>query len=154
MVTRVRVEGLRELDRALAELPKSTAKAVLRRTLLKAGKLIADSARAKAPDDPGTGGKDLRSSIGVGTKLSNRQAKLHRKMFKNDKASAEAFAGAGKVAHAHLQEFGTVNHAPHPFLRPAWDGNKMRALDIIKTETWVEIEKSAKKLAKKLAKAG
>jgi HK97 gp10 family phage protein len=153
MAVRVRVDGLRELDAALADLPKATGKAVLRRTLLKAGKPIADAARGMAPDDPLTGGNDLRSSIGVGTKLTKRQAKLHRKMFKNDKASAEAFAGAGKVAHAHLQEFGTVNHGPQPFMRPAWDANAGRALDIIKTDMWTEIEKAAQRLAKRLARA-
>ena len=148
----VRVEGLRELERALSELPKSTGKAVLRRTLLKAGKPIADAARSMAPDDPKTGGNDLRSSIGVGTQLSPRQKKLHRKMFKNDKATAEAFAGAGPVLHAHLQEFGTVNHGPQSFMRPAWDSQKGKALDIIKTEMWTEIEKAAKRLAKKASK--
>lgn len=152
MTVRVRVDGLRELERALSHLPKSTGKAVLRRTLLKAGKPIADAARAMAPDDPKTGGNDLRSSIGVGTKLSPRQKKLHRKMFKNDKATAEAFAGAGPVPHAHLQEFGTVNHGPQSFMRPAWDSQQGKALDIIKTEMWTEIEKAAKRLAKKAAK--
>jgi HK97 gp10 family phage protein len=148
----VKVEGQRELDRALGQLPKATGKAVLRRTLLKAGKPIADAARGMAPDDPETGGNDLRSSIGVGTQLSERQKKLHKKMFKSDKASAEAFAGAGKVPHAHLQEFGTVNHGPQAFMRPAWDSQQGKALDIVKSELGNEIMKAAKRLAKKAAK--
>lgn len=148
----VKVSGLRELDRALGQLPKSTGKAVLRRVLKKAGQPMADDMRAKAPDDPETGGNDLRSSIGVGTKLSKRQAKLHRKMFKNDKASAEVFVGAGKVAHAHLQEFGTAHHGAQPFARPAWDAGKMQALETIKTDLWSEIDKAAIRLAKKAAK--
>lgn len=153
MAIRVKVEGLRELDRALSELPKSTQKAVLRRTLMKAGEPLADSMRGKAPDDPVTGGNDLRSSIGVGIKLSPRQSRLHRKMFKDDKASAEVFVGAGPLPQASLQEFGTANHGPQSFARPAWDAGQMRVLETIKTVLWTEIKKSARRLANKLAKA-
>ena len=152
MKTTVRVDGLKELDRALAELPRATGKNVLRRMLRKAAQPIADDMRAKAPDDPGTGGNDLRSSIGVGSRLGKRQAKLHRKMFKSDKASVEVFAGAGVIPHAHLQEFGTVNHGPQPFARPAWDSNKGRALETIRNDLGDEIAKAAKRLAKKRAK--
>jgi len=152
MAVRVKVEGLRELDRALGQLPRSTGKAVLRRVLKKAGQPIADDMRAKAPDDPATGGNDLRSSIGVSTKLSKRQAKIHRKMFRNDKASAEMFVGPGPDPAAWTQEFGTVNHGPQSFARPAWGGNKMRALDIIKSELGGEITKAARRLASKQAR--
>lgn len=153
MKTRVKIEGLKELDRALGELPKATGKAVLRRVLKKAGEPIARDMRAKAPDDPATSGNDLKSSIAVSTKLSGRQRKMHRKAFRNDKASAEVFVGAGPLPQAHLQEFGTVHHRPQPFARPAWDGNKNRALSIIKDELGDEILKAAKRLAKKRAKA-
>jgi len=149
---KVPVEGLRELDRALAELPNSTGKAVLRRTLLKAGQPMADMMKSLAPDDPETGGRDLKSSISVGTKLSKRQAKIHRKMFKNDKASAEAFVGPGPDPAAWNQEFGNINHPAQSFARPAWDGQKGKALDIIKTEMWGEIDRAAKRLAKKAAR--
>ncbi|RVQ23048.1 HK97-gp10 family putative phage morphogenesis protein [Sinorhizobium meliloti] len=149
---RVSIEGLKQLDQALAELPKATGKAVLRRTLIKAGEPLADDMRAKAPDDPATGGNDLRSSIGVGTKLSKRQAKLHRKEFKNDKASAEVFVGAGPVPHAHLQEFGTSRHGPQPFARLAWDAGKNQVLDTIKDELAVQITKAAQRLARKAAR--
>jgi HK97 gp10 family phage protein len=154
MATKVTVSGLREFDRALGELPKATGKAVLRRALLKAGKPMAEDMRAKAPDDPLTGGNDLRSSIAVGTKLSPRQARLHRRMFRDDRASAEVFVGAGPIPHAHLQEFGTVNHGPQPFARPAWDAGKGRALDTIGRELGGEITKAAARLARKRAKAG
>ncbi len=151
MVT-VRVDWLRDLERALSELPKSTGKAVLRRTLIKAGTPMAAMMASLAPDDPQTGGKDLKSSIAVGTKLSKRQASMHRKMFKNDKASAEVFVGPGPDPAAWNQEFGNVNHGPQSFARPAWDAKQGEALDIIRTEMWTEIEKAAKRLAKKAAK--
>ncbi|WP_274875079.1 hypothetical protein [Sinorhizobium meliloti] len=46
---RVSIEGLKQLDQALAELPKATGKAVLRRTLIKAGEPLADDMRARRP---------------------------------------------------------------------------------------------------------
>ncbi len=152
MKTTVKVEGLKELEAALSELPKSTAKAVLRRTLKKAGEPIAASARALAPDDPNTGGNDLKSSIAVSTKLSPRQKGVHKKMFKDDRASVEMFVGAGPLSQATQQEFGNVNHGPQSFMRPAWDGKQNEALNIIKSEMWNEIEAAAKRLARKAAR--
>ncbi|WP_268890732.1 HK97-gp10 family putative phage morphogenesis protein [Mesorhizobium xinjiangense] len=153
MATRVKIDGLKELERALAELPKATGKNVLRRTLRKAAQPVADAMRDKAPDDPNTGGNDLRSSIAVSTKLSKRQKSQHRKMFKSDKASVEIFVGAGPLPQAHLQEFGAPQHGPQSFARPAWDANKRQVLDTIKDDLGEEIVKAAKRLAKKAAKA-
>jgi HK97 gp10 family phage protein len=152
MAQTVRIEGLQELEAALGELPKATGRNVLRRVLLKRAEPIADAMRARAPDDPATGGNDLKSSIGVGTRLSKRQAGLHRKAFKDDKAAAEVFVGAGPVPHAHLQEFGTVNHGPQPFARPAWDAGQATVLDGIKDDLWAEIKKAADRLARKTAR--
>lgn len=146
--TTVTVGGLRELDAALGQLPKATGKAVLRRTLKKAGQPIAEDATAKAPRLTGA----LQISIGVGTKLTRRQSKLHRKMFKDDKASAEVFVGAGGLAQATQTEFGNEHQAAEPYMRPAWDGNKDRALDTIKSELGAEIMKAAQRLAKRAAR--
>lgn len=152
MAQRVRVEGLRELEAALRELPRATGKGALRRVLKKRAEPIAAEMRAKAPDDPATGGNDLRSSIGVSTKLSRRQATLHRKMFRNDKAAVEMFVGAGPLPQAHLQEFGSSIHGPQPFARPAWDNNKTAILEGLKDDLWAEIKKSADRHARKLAR--
>lgn len=148
MAVKVKVTGLRQLDRALGELPKSTGKAVLRRVLKKAAQPIADHAEALAPVDKGT----LKHSIGVGTKLTSRQKAQHRKMFKSDKASVEMFAGAGGLPSAHNQEFGNEHNGPQPFMRPAWAATKMQVLDTIKDDLGDEIIAAAKRLAKRQAK--
>jgi HK97 gp10 family phage protein len=141
----VRIEGLKELEAALTELPTANAKAVLRRTLKEAGEPVARAARSLAPKDHG----DLAESIDVSPKLSGRQSKLHKK-----EAAVEMFIGAGpSAAHAHLQEFGTgPGHVAQPFMRPAWDQNKAKVLDTIANMTWIEIEKTAKRLAKRAAR--
>ena len=56
-----KVEGLRELDAALAQFTKSTARGVLNRALRKAAKPILDQARTNAPVDTG----ELRDSLGI-----------------------------------------------------------------------------------------
>ncbi len=153
---RIKVSGLRELDRALAELPKATGKNVLRRVGRKALKPMIEDARAKVPVASGK----LRDSLQVATKLSKRQQSMHRKMFRDDKASVEVFAGAAALPHAHLVEFGTGPRytkdgrytgqmPPQPFMRPAWDANKGRILDDIAKDLGDEITKAAKRLAKK-----
>jgi HK97 gp10 family phage protein len=141
--------GFAELDRALAEIEKTaTAKAIMRRSLKKAAQPMADIAEAKAPVLTGT----LRESVTVSTKLSKRQKAMHRKMFKNDKAAVEMFVGPGALSAATQQEFGNEHNAPQPFMRPAWEQDKMAMLDRIGNEMWSEIDKTAARAAKKAAR--
>jgi len=60
---------------------------------------------------------------------------------------------ARELAPVHMQEFGTVHNGPHPFLRPAWDAEKDKVLAGLKDDLWAEIEKAAKRIARKAAKA-
>lgn len=146
----VKFEGGRELERALAEIAKkATAKAVVRRALIAAAKPMAEMAQSGAPVAEG----DLQASVSVGTKLSKRQAKLHRKMFKNDKAAVEVFVGAGPLSSAHNQEFGNEHHAAQPFMRPAFDAEAKPTIDRVGEQMWVEIDKQAKREARKAARA-
>lgn len=152
-MAKVKIEGLRELEAALSQLPKATGKNVLRRVLKARAEPMARMAASIAPDDPGTSGaRDLASSIAVSTKLSPRQRRQHRKMFRNDKASVEMFVGAGPLPHPHLQEFGTSKMGAQPFMRPSWDASKGPMLEGLKDDLWSEIAKAAARLAKKAAK--
>lgn len=139
----MKVEGLKELDEALTELPKATARNVLKRTLMRAGEPIRAAAEMLAPVLKGT----LKISIAVGTKLSARQKKLHQKQ-----SDVEVFVGAGPLPQAHLQEFGNANQPPQRFLTPAWEANKMNALEIVKSDLALEIEKARERLARKAAR--
>ncbi|MFQ6756940.1 HK97 gp10 family phage protein, partial [Cereibacter sphaeroides] len=98
MSVTVSVTGLREIEAQLAKLSKATGKAALRRALKTAAQPLADLAQSKAPvGDTHT----LAPSITVGTRLSERQAKRHRRMFRDDRASVEMFVGAGPLPSAH-----------------------------------------------------
>lgn len=146
MSVKVKITGLRQIERALADLPKATAKNVVRRVLKTRAQPIADRAAQLAPLDDGA----LRDSIAVSTKLSKAQRGKHKK---RTPGTVEVFVGAGPHPQAHLQEFGTVHHPPQPFMRPAWDSGKEKVLEGIKGDLWAEIEKAVGRLAKKAAKA-
>jgi HK97 gp10 family phage protein len=162
-----KIEGLRELEAALRELPKATGKNVLRRVLKKIAKPIVDDARSKAPVDTGL----LVSRIDQSGSLSANERNEGgggpqflgigddgKKIF--SKADAKNFVEvhvgvAGRkqsLARGIFQEFGTVDHSAHPFMRPAWDGNKESGLSTFKADLWKEIEKAAARRARKLAK--
>lgn len=140
MVGVVRLEGFKELEAEFAKLEKpATRKASARRSLKKAAEPMAALAQGMAPvGDTNT----LAPSIAVSTKLSKRQAGLHRKMFASDRAAVEMFMGAGPHASAWNQEFGNVNHPAQPFMRPAWDQDQRAMLDRLKEELWADIQKT------------
>lgn len=142
MKVKVKIEGLREIKDALRQLPDATAKAVLRRVGKKRLKPVADRARSYAPEDEG----DLKDSIAVSTKLSKSQKRKSRKANRDD---VEVYAGAGPLPQAHLQEFGTKDAPPQPFMRPAWDAEKRGVLEGIKDDLWTEIKKTTARLARK-----
>jgi HK97 gp10 family phage protein len=172
----IRLEGLKELETALKELPKATGKNVIRRTLILAAQPIADQARAMAPVGPPRPG-ELKKSIALSrikftggeagkaafaqamAEGATRAEAAEAAKAANIAASGEAditsaviVIGPGRLVQAITQEFGTVHHPPQAYMRPAWDQNKMQALQIIKDELWNQIQKAAARLAKKAAK--
>lgn len=170
--TTVRIEGLRELDDALAQLPKATAKNCLRRALQTAAIPIVMAAKIFAPFRSG----GLRRSIGV-SKIKFTAGAAGKRAFAEAMAggatrqeagalAAAANAGAdnagitsavivigpARLRYAGMQEFGTVKHGAHPYMRPAWDGHSAEAADLIKAELKTEIDKAAARLARKAAR--
>ena len=145
MNAKFRVEGLAELDRALGELTPAAGKGVLRRVGRQALEPFDDAWRAKAPHLTGA----LEESGGVGSKLTRSQRRQHER-----DSFVEVHAGPGPNPQAIKQEFGTFKEPAQPFARPAWDQTKVQALEIVKTNLGAEIEKSAKRLARRAAKAG
>lgn len=142
----MKTQGLADLDKALRGMKKATAKGIMRRVLKKAAQPMADVASGLAPksDDP-----TLAPSVSVSTKLSKRQKGKHRKLNKSDKASVEMFVGAGPLSSAHNQEFGNINHAAQPFMRPAWDQEAVPTLDRISKGLGDEIVRTAARQRKR-----
>lgn len=144
MATRTRVEGLRELEAALANLPKATGKNVLKRVLVKAAQPIESDAAAAAPEFAGL----LRRDVKTGTRLTRRQAGLARRQ---GKSTVEVHVGVSDPAGLQ-NEFGNEHQQAQPFIRPSWDANKEGALRTIGDELGSEIERAAARLARKAAR--
>lgn len=137
-----KVEGLRESEEILKELPKSTARGVLLRVLKKEAQPIADAAAQLAPDDPKTGGKDLHSSMLVQSVPARQR-----------QSNVEVAVGPSRRTFwGWFQEFGTAHHGSKPFLRPAWDALVMRVLGGISKTLAFEIDKTVKRIAAKAAR--
>ena len=173
--TSVRVEGLNELDKALGELPKATARNVLKRILLKAGTPIRDAAKANAPYKEG----ELRESIAVSSRMKNKTGNAEyaaamraglgkdaavaamrgaRRAAGGKGSFAEVAVGPGKAKDKAgaikriVQEFGSRYVAPKAYMRRAWEAQKHRALEIIKADLGDEIMRTAKRVAKNAAR--
>ena len=140
----VKMEGWKELGVALGQLPKATARNTLRRVLRKAAEPVKDEWKARAPKLTGR----YEQSVVVGTRLTSRQAKDARK---EGKAFAEVHVGSADPAGIP-QEFGTFKEPAQPSGGPAWEATRDESLRIIGQELGTEIEKSAARYAKKLAK--
>ena len=167
---KVSVEGLRELERSMGILKKATARNALRKALVKAGRPVADAAIRNAPRDWG----DLEGSIRVSTKRPH-DANAGKAAFASAMRSgatraeagaaaraanaaagndfAEVWVGPGRQPQAIMQEFGTEHHGPQPFMRPAWDAEKHRALDIAVEEIKTEVGKSIQRAQARAGKA-
>jgi HK97 gp10 family phage protein len=164
----VQTSGFAELERALADLGKlATQKAAARRALMKAAEPIADVAKRLAPVREGY----LRDSIVVSTKVAGGDAGLRAfgqtlaaggsrqdavsalRDARRAEASVVMYVGPGQHPQAIMQEFGTVHHAPQPFMRPAWDAEGRATLDRLAALMWAEIEKTARRNARRAARA-
>jgi HK97 gp10 family phage protein len=134
---KVRIEGLRECEAALAELGKA-AKGALIHALNRAAKPIVEFAKQKAP---------RRTGILVTT------IKVARRVKRGRKPKADAVVHAGSISPlAHLQEFGTAHHAPQPFMRPAFDAKAPEAVAGFKDELKIAIERKKVQLARRNAR--
>lgn len=154
MSVTVRLSGFRELEEALKEFTKASARNIMRRAAVEALQPMADEMTAGAPEQTNGGGQ-LKDAIAVGTKLGKRQQRFARRL---GLSFVEAYAGVSDVAGGHLpsgvqQEFGNEHHGPQPFMRPAWDKEKLDTLDRLKTALTDEIAKATARAQRRAARA-
>ena len=140
----IEIEGLKDLDDALTELAEEfsvrNAKTVLRGALRDGGRIIADAGEANAPRLSG----GLAQSYTVGTKLSRRQKRAHKK-----ESAIEVFVGPTPHPKSVQTEFGNAHQAPQPHLRPAWDSNNRHVLNVIINQAKERLEKTRQRLARR-----
>jgi HK97 gp10 family phage protein len=149
----VSLEGLAELEREMSQLSQSAGRRVLRNALDKSTPQLIQEMKSRAPVDSGA----LRDSITASTRLAKSQAKKHRKMFRDDRLASEVFVGpsynlGAGGRHGHLLEFGTVHMSPQPFMRPAFDSDKMQLLNRVGVNLRSELNKSLARMMKRAKK--
>ena len=144
-----RLEGARELEKALEQLPKAVAKTVLKKAAIKALAPVLAAAEANASSKVGRVTGRFAGSFKITTNLSKRQKREARR--KGGLGNVDVYVGSDDPK-AHLIEFGTSKMGPRPILRPAWDEKKNEAFEIFQKEVAAELEKAAANLAKKAIK--
>lgn len=134
----MKLRGAKELREALQRLPFREARSAIAKSIITEAAIpIRDAARALAPVETGR----LREAIIVSRKLSRSQ----RTTFA-EKGDVKVHVGVrAGVPQGVLQEFGTAHHAPHPFLRPAWDAHEGELVAKIGAAIWKAIEKRLKR---------
>ncbi len=134
----VKIEGLKQLDAALGELTKATARAVTRRALLKAAEPMVQAAKQFAPVGDVKGAGNLRDSIAASaTSVAGNDAyakalhqgrgqagavKAKRDALRSLKGGALSVIFVGPARKkgsratkiAHLLEFGAAAHVIEP----------------------------------------
>lgn len=157
----MRIDGLKELQNALKELPKEIQKRPLRSAVSAGAKVIADEAINKAPQGE-TG--NLRKSIY--RYRSRRQSPTGKETFlvgvRKGKAKyantsrnrrlgrvGKTYQTQGEAYYWRFVEFGTSSQPARPFLRPAFENSKERAVQVMKERLGKAIETQARKLARK-----
>ena len=153
-----KIEGFRELDRALAnDLPKATARNVLNRTAEKSMERIKIRMGELAPYDPEDrdgDGKHLNQTM----RTQRVTAKRSRGQARFDRSTGVAVmtgpAPEGRRARANAgwQEDGTVEMTPNPYARPAADSEGEAVIREVKSVLTQEIDKAKARIAKKLAR--
>lgn len=150
-MAKIKLEGFRELERALAEeLPKATARNVLRRTAVNAMGRVEDRAKGFAPVDDG----QLRDSITTKVVKAKRQRGSVRYVTSEGVEVHTGPIGRQEGGYGAFQEFGTVKQAARPFMRPAADTEGQNVIDEVRDELAAQIEKAKARIARKAAKAG
>lgn len=150
MKTTIKLEGFKELERALAEdLPKATARNVLKRTAMNANKRIEDKAKELSPVDDGA----LRDRI---TTKPVKAQRISRTRFARSTGVAVATGPTGREegGYGAFQEFGTVNMPANPFMLPAAHSEGQKVIAEVRDELKTQVEKAKARIARKLAKKG
>ena len=137
---KVDVQGLKDLNKLLKQLPNKTQAKVMKDAVRKSLQPMNRSAKSKVPKG-GTG--DLKKALGV---VFNKQ------YSKDDHIEYMVTVRRGKKfpagRYGHMVEKGTSKMAAKPFLSPAFDETVQRVLNEFRNHVAKIITKEVNKLKK------
>ena len=146
---KVDMSGFRELERALSEdLPKATAKNVLKRSATAAMKRIEDRAKQLAPRNTGETADSITTKNVAAKRVS--RTRYARSTGVTVATGPTGHPAGGKAA---FSEFGTVKSPAQPYMRPAADAEGQAVIKDVKEALTDQVDKAKKRIARKMAKA-
>jgi hypothetical protein len=146
----VKVDGLKDIERVMNQLPKALGKGALTRVGKRRLEPMRDSAKARAPEDEGK----LKASIIVSTQQGRGGSS--KKTRGIDRAAVEVFMGPSEDGYPQAvpQEMGSPHNAPQGYMRGAWDEHNGGLLTGIQSDLSDEVDRTAKRFAKRQARRG
>lgn len=151
-----KIEGLRELERELAEFPKATARNILVRAGTEAIEPLRQAMADNAPYDPNDrdgDGKHLNETMVTRVAKAGQARRLGLARAQGVLLmTGPAPVGQRARANAGWQEEGTVEMTPNPYARPAADSEGVPTIRRVKDALTGQIDKAKARIARKLAK--
>lgn len=135
MKTSFKLVGGPDLEKRLRELPAAVSKNVQRQALMKAGEPIRATAANLAPRDERSNAPHLADNIVIGKRSLTKAG--------DNETLVEVGPALQPSDHFYgfFQEFGTATQSAQPFMRPAFDAEVGRSLNIVMAELWTSIRK-------------
>lgn len=125
-------EGGTELAAAFADLSTRLSSKVMREVLTEAAEPIRKTASSLAPYRAPA--PDIRANI-----ITSYPTKSVHLDVRSEMAVVAIGPAAKEFAYGLPQELGSINNPAHPFMRPAFDANIQRALDMVSEASWREL---------------
>jgi hypothetical protein len=146
-MTKFRIEGLSEINRALGQLPKATGRAALVRVGKRRLEPLLATAKAAVPVEEG----ELRDSLIISTQQGTHG---QRKRRFADRSTVEVMMGPSGDQHGHAvpQEFGSINNPPAGYMRKAWDQHNAGMLNGIADDLGETVTKAARRHSARMAR--
>ena len=163
----VNMDDLRDVNKALKELPRASQRNVIVRVLRKRAKPMQAAAQANAPVRSGA----LRKTIVIGTRLKNQAGKAEyaaaMRAGLGKAAALQAMRDARRAAAgdtvavvyvgstsplAHLTEWGSAHNRAIGWMRAAYDAHAAGTFDGISADILAEIDKAVARRAARAAR--
>lgn len=138
MQIRVKFEGGAELAKTLNSLPAIYSRKVVLEALTEGAEPIRDTAARLAPlgeTENLSEHMTISTAIRIGSTAGGRWRPVDANEF------AVAVGPSKHEFYGLFQEYGTVHHGAQPFLRPAFDQERGKALTIIGDALWWALRK-------------
>lgn len=137
---RVRVDGFKELDRALRELPTKMQKTAVRSAMRKTAQRLAEDMGRRLPRS-----RVHRRHIAEGVEVRGVKQKVAQ-------AVGLQVGPVRRFFYGWYLEKGTSRMAAQPWARPAFAAWARPALEELKIILWKRVRSAAKRLAKRRAR--